>query len=393
MLCIPFLAAVGVVGYNQCIDDRERFLERDAPQLAVCEPGLSVEAEWYVAAEPVARAPRRKRKKKQRIPESFALAPPTDIDIEVEPREPEGPYLRVDGEGALGELQIENIRMPVESSYTRSDIEVAEVSADIDIEEVEFEELSAESTWYGDGYHSQDRLLNVMLSQPMHPGRAQMLILHRSTAPFATAPVRDLLGLDAGVKIGLGLRLGLLDGLDIGILRVNGVAEPFDVYEYDLRLQAVRLEGLSAGIRLGLTTFAQTDSIASAWFASIGIERRFLERLLVVVNSTYHANTTSVDKSSDAIDASCNIGGGLELRLSDSVALSGDILHTLVGFRREYPVWSAGVKFYSHRHTFSLVLTNTPYTSADGLLSNSEVAFIDLLVGFNVTREFSLWED
>ncbi len=391
MLCIPFLAAFGVVGYNQCIDDRERFLGRDAPQLAVCEPGLSVEAEWYIASEPVARATKRKRKKK-RVPESFQLAPPTDIDIEVPSREPvEGPYLRVDGESELGELQIENIRMPVDSSYSRSDIEVAEVSADI--EEIEFAEVSEESTWYGDGYHSHDRLLNVMLSQPMHPGRAQMLILHRATAPFASAPVRDLLGLDAGVKIGLGLRLGLLDGLDVGILRVNGVSEPFDVYEYDLRLQAVRLEGLSAGIRLGLTTFAQTDSIASAWFASIGIERRFLERLLVAVNSTYHANTTAADKSSEEIDASCNIGGGLELRLSDSIALSGDILHTLVGFRREYPVWSAGVKFYSHRHTFSLVLTNTPYTSADGLLSNSEVAFIDLLVGFNVTREFSLWAE
>ncbi len=79
--------------------------------------------------------------------------------------------------------------------------------------------------------------------------------------------------------------------------------------------------------------------------------------------------------------------------MSESISLAGDIMYALVGYRDPYPAFSFGPKYVSNRHTFSIVMTNTQYTAFDGLVANAfRSKFNELLIGFNVTREFDVWE-
>ena len=55
-----------------------------------------------------------------------------------------------------------------------------------------------------------------------------------------------------------------------------------------------------------------------------------------------------------------------------------------------WPGFTSSVKFHTHRHTFSLVLSNTQYYSQDGIVANTSKNFRNLIVGFSITREIHL---
>lgn len=399
---IFLLVVLLALPYNQCIDNRflHEVAERPYPTALVCEEGLSLEYELpflevveekvldisnKIAAIKVIKRPTEKVRKPKAKPKIVKVAQASgDEDL---------PDLTLNGPQRMPvRLQIDDMSMPAEESYASAGFSVPDAVAD-EIEEVEFEEMSEESAWYSEAYHSSDRLLNVMLAQTMHPGRLQFNILHRTTVPFTTSPLRDFAGFDNGLKVGIGLRYGVFDGLDIGFLRVNGILEPFDVYEYDVRVRAVEYKGFATGVRVGVTTFYEPEFWSSGWFMQIGMEKRFFDRLLFAINTSYHSDSSYFNKTEDDVDASCNVGGGMEVRINDWVSLNGDILYTLVGFRRKFPVFAAGPKFHSHRHTFAVVMTNSSQMSFDGLLANTQYGeFDEFLLGFNITREFDLME-
>lgn len=388
--------------YNQCIDNRFLHEVAEKPYSAlVCEEGLSLEYELSlfdrvdekisnignkIAAIRVKRPIDKAKKLKPKIENVNRV-------VQVDNEDDDLPDLVLNGpEHTPVRLQIDDMSLPAEDSYASAGFSVPDPVAD-EIEEVEFEELSEESTWYSEAYHSNDRLLNVMLAQTIHPGRLQFNIFHRTTVPFTTSPLRDFLGLDNGLKVGIGFRYGIFEGLDAGFLRVNGVFEPFDVYEFDVRVRAVEYKGFATGVRVGVTTFYEPEFLSSAWFMQIGMEKRFFDRLLFAINTSYHSDSSYFNKTEDDVDASCNVGGGMEVRINDWFALNGDILYTLVGFRRKFPVFAAGPKFHSHRHTFAIVMANSPQMSFDGLLANTQYGeFNEFLLGFNITREFDIME-
>ena len=61
----------------------------------------------------------------------------------------------------------------------------------------------------------------------------------------------------------------------------------------------------------------------------------------------------------------------------------------MAGYGAKWPTFSSSLKFITNRHVFSLILSNTQYTNADGVVSNTDRGFDQLVVGFTVIREFS----
>ena len=60
----------------------------------------------------------------------------------------------------------------------------------------------------------------------------------------------------------------------------------------------------------------------------------------------------------------------------------------MAGYAEAHPIISTALKFVTYRHTFSLVVTNSQYTSADGIVANTYRQAKDLILGFTITREF-----
>jgi hypothetical protein len=54
------------------------------------------------------------------------------------------------------------------------------------------------------------------------------------------------------------------------------------------------------------------------------------------------------------------------------------------------PVFGFSVRFLTYRHAFSIIVANTQYMTADGMVANSPRGFPDLLFGFQIVREFNI---
>ncbi|MBI9092101.1 MAG: hypothetical protein JEZ12_23055 [Desulfobacterium sp.] len=66
-----------------------------------------------------------------------------------------------------------------------------------------------------------------------------------------------------------------------------------------------------------------------------------------------------------------------------------EISANVSGYGSDNPQVRAGLKLFTHRHTFAIVLSNTQYMSAGGVVSNTEHDFGDAVLGFTITRELT----
>jgi hypothetical protein len=80
--------------------------------------------------------------------------------------------------------------------------------------------------------------------------------------------------------------------------------------------------------------------------------------------------------------------GGLEARLAAPVSVDAELVSCVAGYCSKNPAFSAGVKYFTSRHTFALVCGNTQYITADGYLTNTDRPWKKLVIGFNITREY-----
>lgn len=250
--------------------------------------------------------------------------------------------------------------------------------------DVEFFEALDDDTNDAEEYHSHDRILNVMLPTVTRLGRTQMVILHRARAPVTENPLRDGLGLDTGLRVGIGLRYGITEGVDVGILRANGLTEPFDIYEFDIR-KSHKHNGTTVGVRAGASTFYVAGATSTAWFVQGGLQKS-LGGVTLTAMAAFHQNSTGATKTPLDLDHSFGLGAGVEVPVTESMSVAGDVVASLGGYRVVYPGVTVGAKWRSWRHTFALMLTNTDHVTLDGLIANTPRAAPSL--GFNVTREF-----
>ena len=248
--------------------------------------------------------------------------------------------------------------------------------------------------WNLDSYAPDDRGVNVTTPASIPPKNILILIMHRARESFTEDTCKNYFGFDAGgLKIGLGLRYGAFDRLDLGMLRLNGTAETFDTYEFDCRYRFLdqTTHHLSLAIRSGVSWFKQPDDEdASGFFAQLLAARKCGKRLLLGTGVLYHTDSSGDRKSTEDDDTSAAVLGSVEFRLIPWLALDAELVVNMSGYGEERPAFSSSVKCYTHGHTFSLVVSNTQNVGADGIVTNAWRKNDDLILGFNITRLIEL---
>ena len=269
-------------------------------------------------------------------------------------------------------------------------IEEIEVVAAVDADESGF----FPSEFDGVNAIRRDRGVNVFTARTT---RKQALVFTVDHRPFENLfsgedAFFNFLGLDGNLKIGLGLRYGIIDGLDVGMVRLNDAGVLFDAYEWDLRWGFLRQEKhhIDASVRAGVTWFSQKDAKdAAGGFVQAFVDRVFFDMLLVGLGFAFHSSSTNDDKLSTDAAYSGAILGVVEWRMVRWLAWTAEVSASVMGYRSDWPALAFAVKFLTHRHSFSLILTNTQFIAADGIVSNSGRDFTEIVFGFQIIREFN----
>jgi len=274
---------------------------------------------------------------------------------------------------------------------SENDIEV--LSEVVDLQQTE----DPAAAWYGKGFPERIRILALQTARAVRKGGFDFVIDHRASTPIYNRaggqPWSDmgnnLLGLDGSIQVGLGLRYGIIEGLDAGIYRAGGSL--VDTYELDVRYQALRQEevGLDLAGRVGATWFAQRNAEdSSGFYGQLLATRLIANRLLLSVGALYHSNSTNATKYNQDKKYSFGAAAGAELRLAAPVSVDAEVVSCVAGYCSKNPAFSAGLKYFTSRHTFALVCGNTQYITADGYLTNTDTPWKNLVIGFNITREY-----
>ncbi len=248
--------------------------------------------------------------------------------------------------------------------------------------------------WQQDVFVREDRAVNALTAQTVRRNTILFVIMHRARQSFAEEGSGDFLGLDAGgLKVGLGLRYGVRDNFDVGVLRLNGTAEVFDTYEFDARYRVLDQSehALDVALRAGLSWFVHPDAAdASAAFGQLLAGRHLGRRLTAGAGLLYHADSSGDRKSTGDDDESFAVQGSLEVRLTAKLAWVVEVAANVTGYGEETPAASTSLKAFTYGHTFSLVVSNTQYVGADGIVANSWRDWDEPIIGFNITRELEL---
>lgn len=262
------------------------------------------------------------------------------------------------------------------------------------IEELDPVQVKKPDRWAETNTTRTERTINLFRARTVRKNTFLFVIDHRPRQTFTRNILHDFIGFDTELKVGIGLRYGILDNLDVGVYRMNGTVERFDVYELDVRynflLQARFFVNVAA--RLGVSWFVQQGARdAVGGFGQLLVDRTFLRWLHAGVGYLYHSESSNARKSERDINFSHAIQVVLEFRPIPSLELAFEMAASVAGYRSRYPAFGAAVKFLTHKHSFALVVTNYRYLSADGVVANSHRGFKQLVFGFTITRELKFW--
>jgi len=207
--------------------------------------------------------------------------------------------------------------LPVEAWATDEDDEGIEAVADGEV-------VAPAGGFDGPNVSRVDRAVNQLTARPVRAGAMVFVVDHRTRQSFLTGKEElwhDYLGLDAGgLKIGLGLRFGILDDLDMGLYRLNGTSEVFDSYELDARYRILDQAGygLDLAVRAGITAFVHPGDIyAVGYLGQLMLDRVFSDQLLVGVSAMVHTDSSNDVKSVDDTNWSFGVGVQVEWRFVD----------------------------------------------------------------------------
>jgi hypothetical protein len=236
-----------------------------------------------------------------------------------------------------------------------------------------------------------DRAISLLAGNTIHKNYFLVVVEHRNRESVDEEPFHDFLGFDGGgLKIGLGLRYGILDTLDAGIYRSNGTNEAFDTYEFDARWQLLTqgAHGVDLAIRPGLSVFTQKEEDdAAGLFAQLLACRTWGARFFTGAGILYHSDSSGALKKNTDDEHSMAVSAFVDYRLLSWLSWNAETACNIHGYGAAHPIISSSVKIFTFGHTFAMVLSNSQYTTADGVVSNSEKGFGDTVIGFSITRE------
>jgi hypothetical protein len=249
-------------------------------------------------------------------------------------------------------------------------------------------------------YPRVERAVNVMNARTTRRGALNFLVDHRTFQPFQTNAFHDWAGFDAGgLKIGLALRYGILDGLEVGVQRLSNGVDSFDTYQFDLKYWALRADQffIDVAARAGGSWYSASQGPDSGGgFAQLIVSRSLRERLWLSSGLYYHSNPSNEgrpglgQKRVGGQSYALAVPVALEVRLQTFLAWDAEASFNVAGYHSKYPVVSTAFKIIAYRHTFALIMSNSQYIGADGLVANTSNGIHELIVGFTITREFNL---
>jgi hypothetical protein len=255
-----------------------------------------------------------------------------------------------------------------------------------------------ETSYYRNGdFTLPDRAISLLAGSTI-PGHDFLFIVeHRNQEPINEDPFHDFLGFDGGgMKVGLGLRYGFLENLDAGMYRSNGTNEVFDTYEFDMRWQFLTQQkhGIDMAIRPGFTWFSQKDEEdASGVLVQLLSSRTWGKRFYTGAGILYHSNSSGAVKKNTDDEHSVAISAFVDYHLLKWLSWNVESACRVNGYGAAHPLVSSSLKIYTYGHTFAIVVSNSQYTTADGVVSNSDRGFSDTVLGFTITREIPFgWE-
>ena len=252
-----------------------------------------------------------------------------------------------------------------------------------------------------ENYPRIERAVNVMNARTTRAHALNFLVDHRANEAFQRNAFRDGLGFDyGGLKIGLSLRYGILDDLEVGVQRLSNGFDGFDVYQLDAKYWALRAERffVDVAVRAGGTWYAIPASPDSGGgFGQLIVSRSLRERLWLSTGLLYHSNASNdVRAAQDYLRQSGQayalaVPVAAEVRLQTFLAWDVEASINVAGYHAKYPVLATALKIITYRHTFALIFSNSQYITADGLAANtSKGIHHDVIMGFTITREFNL---
>ena len=271
-------------------------------------------------------------------------------------------------------------------------------AANEEIEEiVTVTETDPTQGWYfGPSYTEHTRVLALQTARTLRKDGWEFLIDHRASAPFHAQgstwadTFHNFGGLDSSLSIGLALRYSVQGLFDVGIYRAK-VAGGIDTYQFDGRYQVLKQENMGVDVAVvgGITWFSQPDmKDASGFLGQLFVDRVLFNRLLVGSGLMYHSSSTNKAKYKEDIKYSVAVPVFAEFRITGGLALATEVVTGLAGYWSKYPAYSAGLKYFTNRHTFAFVFGNTADLTADGYITNSQKGFRDSVIGFNLTRAY-----
>ena len=266
------------------------------------------------------------------------------------------------------------------------------------VEEVEEIEVVENASQADDDFDSSnwpvlERGINVLTPRTLKKNSLLFLVEHRTRKQFDRDSFEDLAGFDAGgLKIGLGLRYAFTDDLESGFYRLNGTNEVFDTYEFDLKYRLLRQNkhGVDLAARGGVTWFSQGKvEDASGFFGQLLLGSQLNRHFRVGTGVLIHSESSSELKTLADDEESVAVPVQLEARINGRFAWLAEVVTPVAGFKAPHPVISTSLKVMTWRHTFNLVVSNSQYMSADGIVAGSHRSGKDIVIGFCITREFN----
>jgi hypothetical protein len=264
---------------------------------------------------------------------------------------------------------------------------------------------SSVGDWYGEAYPEIYRVFDSLTARTVRRGTFNTIINHRSSEGALDAPFDHLLGFDmGGLKVGLGVRYGIMDDWDVAIYRLAPGVNQFAAYEFDTRFRLLKeaTHGVDLAVRVGGTWFhAQAaNPVGVVWgdnagggFGHVVASRLLADRFFLSLGVLGHSHSTTEfadRKAAGEPKYSIAAQGAAEVRLSDAVAWAAEITGTLAGWHDSVPVITTGPRFYTSGHTFAFVVSNGQGSSVDAIVTNTpRYRLKEWVVGFNITRELS----
>jgi hypothetical protein len=239
--------------------------------------------------------------------------------------------------------------------------------------------------------------LPTTLRMPAH--KLAFRVTHRFSRSLGSGDFSDLVsnffGFDAGARIGLELRYGLLPGTQLDFYRTSDRTIQLSVQQsvlqekedgHPLSLDVIAtLEGAN-NFRSSLGSDGTRTSQRSSTIGLL-VSRKLQKVAAVYVEPMFVANSNPARSGSGVDNNTLMVGLGGRVRIRPATYLVGEVTPRLSGYKPGVDQASFGIEMRAGGHTFQINFSNG-LGSTLGQLTNSGVSGDSWFIGFNISRKF-----